>query len=318
MRDLAIAIDIGGTGTRTALVNSEGVIVERTSIRTEPQQGMDAGLRRIAAAVRQVMPDDGRRVCGIGIAAAGLVDVRRGVALSQSNLPGWQGAPLRQYFEDAFQLPTAIGNDANLAALAEQRYGAGKGASHLIYITISTGIGGGIISDGRIYSGADGFAGEVGHHTIDVHGPRCNCGNLGCLEVLASGTAMARDARSAIAAGRPSQILGLAGGDLAAISPVTIAKAAGMGDVLGHEIIDRAGTYIGFGLVNLIHLFNPRLFVIGGGVSNIGEPLFSAIRRTVAEHGIGPMSDGVRIVPAALGDDSGLLGAAALVLDRQA
>jgi len=240
------------------------------------------------------------------------------VAFSLSNLPGWTNVPLKDYFERALLLPTLVGNDANLAALGEHRFGAGRGCSDMIYITISTGIGGGVISDGKLFLGADGFAGELGHITIDPNGPRCNCGNVGCLEMLASGTAMAREARVALAAGKTSRLLDLAGGDPEAITAATVAQAFSLGDSVAEQIIHRAGVYIGIGVVTMLHLFNTRRVVLGGGVSNIGEPFFAVIQRTVKEYAITKARRYVRIVPAVLGDDVGLLGAAALVLGQQA
>jgi glucokinase len=315
MPDLALAVDIGGTRTRSALIARDGRILARTSIATNPRQGMEAGLERMADAVRQVMKDTGReQIAGIGIGAPGPTDPRRGILFSPANLPGWTDVPLTQFFASAIGVPAFAGNDANLAALGEHRFGAGRGAQDMIYLTLSTGIGGGIIADGKLFTGADGFAGEVGHQTIDVNGPRCNCGNIGCLEVLAAGPALARDARAALAAGEKSALLDLAGGDPTAISGETFARALPLGDRLAARLVERAGVYIGVGLVNLIHLFNTRLFVLGGGLTNLGEPLFAPIRQTVAERPFAIMRQQVRIVRAELGDDVGLLGAAALAL----
>ncbi len=319
MPDLAIAVDIGGTRTRAALITRSGQVLARTSIPTRPELGRESGLARMAEAVRKVMGDTPpAQIHGIGVGAPGPTEPRAGILYAPANLPGWNGTPLKSYFERTFGITTHAGNDANLAALGEHRFGAGRGCPDMIYMTISTGIGGGVIADGKVFVGADGFAGEVGHQTIDVNGPRCNCGNIGCLEVMASGTAMARDARAAVAAGEPSVMLDLAGGDPAAITGETIARAAAMGDALAARIIERAGNFIGVGIVNLIHLFNPRLIVLGGGVTNIGEPLFAAIQRIVNERAFAIMRKDVRIVRAALGDDVGLLGAAALALGQDA
>lgn len=314
MSRLAITVDIGGTRTRAALIDDSGHILTRASIATNPQQGVNAGLERMAAAIHQVMGETPQQdIAGIGLGSAGLIDSQRGILYTPANLPGWNDVPLRDYFEQAFGLPVGIGNDANLAALGEHRFGAGRGASDMVYMTISTGIGGGVISGGKLFGGAGGYAGEVGHHTIDVNGPRCNCGNIGCLETLAAGPAIARAARAAIAAGESTIILRLAGGDADAITAATIAKAAAEQDALALRVIAQAGEYIGVGVINLIHLFDTEMIVLGGGVSNIGEPLFGAIRRTVRERSFAVKRKDVPIVSAALGDDVGLLGAAALV-----
>lgn len=318
MPELALAVDIGGTRTRAALINRDGQILARASVATEPQQGVDAGLARMAAAMRQVIGQTRpEQIAGIGLGSAGLIDSHRGILYSPANLPGWHNVPLRDYVQHAFALPALIGNDANLAALGEHRFGAGRGCDDMIYMTISTGIGGGVICGGKLFNGGSGFAGEVGHHTIDANGPLCNCGNIGCLEMLASGTGMARAAHAALAAGEPSLILDLAGGDPAAITAETIARAAAQGDALAQRIIEQTGVYVGVGVINLLHLFDTNLFVLGGGVSNIGEPLFGAIRRTVSARSFTIKRKNVPIVAAALGDDVGLLGAAALVFGQE-
>lgn len=314
MSQLAIAVDIGGTNTRAALIDHEGTTLARVSIPTRPLEGAASGFRRIAAAIRQVVGATPlSAITGIGIGAPGMIDAARGLLHFAPNLPGWIDVPLTGEMARLFGLPAVAGNDANLAALGEYRFGAGRGSRHMIYMTISTGIGGGVISDGRLFVGARGFAGEIGHCTIDINGPRCGCGNIGCLEALAAGPAIARAARAALAGGAPSTLLRLAQGQPEAISGETIAEAAALGDALALRLIDQAGVYIGIGLVNLIHCFDTELFVLGGGVTNLGEPLFDAIRRTVNERAIPIMRRDARIVRAALGDDVGLLGAAALV-----
>jgi len=210
-----------------------------------------------------------------------------------------------------------VGNDANLAALAEQRFGAGQGVSDLIYITVSTGIGGGIIADNRLLLGAQGFAAEVGHQTIEAHGPRCKCGNIGCLEALAAGPAIARCARELVRTGIGTAIADLVGGDLDKITAKVVNRAAQAGDPVAIELFRQAGFYIGVGIVNLLHLFNPSLIVIGGSVTKAGDLLFEPIRATVRERAMASYYwENTPIVPATLGDDVGLLGAVALVLLR--
>jgi len=314
MKQLAIAVDIGGTHTRAALINSVGRILNRTRILTQPQLGLAAGLEEIASAIHTVIgTTPPEQISGIGVATPGLVDPWQGIAFSPVNLPGWEDVRLKDVMESRFKCPTRVGNDANLAALGEYRFGAGRGSRNMIYLTISTGIGGGIINEGQLVLGRRGFAGEVGHCTIDANGPRCRCGNLGCLEAMASGSALARDARAAIADGQASLMLRLAGGDPNAIDGEIIAQAVVRGDDLAKRLVDRAGVYIGIAIVNLMYIFDTELFVLGGGVSNLGDPLFAAIKRTVAERALPVARQDVPIVPAALGDDAGLLGAAALV-----
>ncbi len=317
MSDLVLAVDVGGTRTRAAVVNDQGRVLARTSFATRPERGVDDTLARIDSAVRQVLGTTPLAdVRGIGVTAPGPLDPWTGELFSPPNMPGWEHVPLKQYIEERFGRPTLVGNDANLAALGEHRFGAGRGVNDMIYLTISTGIGGGVILGGKLFVGAHGFAGEVGHQTVEARGPRCNCGNIGCLEIMASGPAIAREARSAIAAGEATSMLELAGGKVEAITGEHITQAALAGDALARSLYARAGFYIGVGIVNLIHLFNPDLFVLGGGVTNAGELLFAPIRQTVDERAIPIMRKGVRIERAELRDDVGLLGATALVLQQ--
>ena len=241
---------------------------------------------------------------------AGPID-QNGVVLSPPNLPGWDNTPLRSLWEEEFRVPVYIGNDCNLAALGEYRFGAGMGRDNIVYIAIGTGIGGGVIIDGRLFTGSGGLATELGHMTIDPSGPRCNCGNTGCLEALASGTAIARAAVERIQCGEASTITRLATSDLGRVTAETVQTAAISGDKLARDVIERAGRDLGIGITNLLHLFNPELVIIGGGVAMMGELILNPARKTVAERAMPGFI--VPIVPSSLGDDAGLLGAVALV-----
>lgn len=319
MQELIIGVDLGGTQIRAALADGEGRILHRASCLTLAEEGPEPVIGRIKAAIREaVHSTDWAQVVGIGIGAPGPINPWTGVIHQAPNLPGWRDVPLRDIIQKEFQVPTHLGNDANIAALAEYRFGAGQGVDDLIYMTISTGIGGGVIAGGQLLLGADGLASEVGHMTLEPHGPLCNCGNIGCLEALASGPAIARDARQRIEEGAQTIIADRAGGDLRKVTAKAVGQAAQRGDELAIELIQRAGFYIGVGIVNLIHLFNPRLFVIGGGVSKAGDLLFDPIRATVRERAMPAMRQNVRVVSAALGDDVGLLGAVALALTMEA
>ena len=315
---LIAGVDLGGTQIRAALADGEGRILRRTSCLTLAEEGLEPVIGRIKGAVYEVMGSTDRgQVQGIGVVAPGPVDPRKGVIMKAPNLSGWKNVPLKDLVEEEFGLPVLVGNDANSAALAEQRFGAGQGIADLIYITVSTGIGGGIIADNRLLLGAQGFAGEVGHQTIEAYGPRCNCGNIGCLEALAAGPAIARRARQLIRTGIGMGIADLAGGDLGKVTAKEVNQAAQAGDPIAIEIFRQAGFYIGVGIVNLLHLFNPGLIVIGGSVAKAGELLFEPIRATVRERAMASYYwENTPIVPATLGDDVGLLGAVALVLLR--
>ena len=318
MATYIISVDLGGTQIRAALSDREGNILNRVAHPTQADEGPGPVIERIKEAIRQAAGQHLGEVQAIGIASAGPLDPWKGVIIKAPNLPGWRNVPLKAIMEEEFGLPTYVGNDANLAALAEQRFGAGKGARNLIYITHSTGIGGGIIVDGRLLLGSKGLAAEVGHITIDIDGPRCGCGNIGCLEAMAAGPAIARNAVQAIKAGRKTIITDLVGGDLNRITAKEVNEAAQQGDPLGIELIRQAGELLGIGLVSLMHLFNPEIIIIGGGVSKAGELLFEPVRETVRERCMDEAYwRDTPIVPAALGDDVGLMGGIALVLSQE-
>jgi len=316
-KDLFIGIDLGGTKIITALVDTEGQIIFRDYRETEAARGPAAVMARMIDAASRVMNGGGvaaAQISAVGVAAPGPIDARSGIVTTPPNLPGWKDMPLRQLIQDELGLPTALENDANAAALAEHRFGAGVGTKHMIYVTASTGIGGGFILNGELYNGATGGAGEIGHMTILPQGPHCGCGNRGCLEALASGRAIARDARERVKCGVPTLIADLAEGDLERISAKLVAQAAAQGDMEAQEILDEAMTYLGVGMANLVNLFNPELIVIGGGLTKMGARLFDPVRRIIDRRAFRTAAQVVKIVPAQLGDDVGVLGAAAVAM----
>jgi glucokinase len=256
------------------------------------------------------------QLLGIGIAAAGLADPDRGVLISSPHIPNLREAPLKRAVEQSFGVPAYVGNDATLAALGEWYFGLKRSVANLVYVTVSTGIGGGIITNGKLYAGADGIAGEIGHMTIDVNGPRCDCGNTGCWEALASGTALAREAARKIREGASTSIAGLVGGDLSRIDAKVVFQAAQRGDKLANRLISRLAYYFGVGLANLVNIFAPELILIGGGVAKMGDSLLQPAISLVKERAYVTLAYEVEIRPALLGDDSAVLGAVAFVLDR--
>jgi glucokinase len=315
-QDLIVAVDLGGTQIRVALCDARGNILNRRADSSQAADGSAAVFARIVANIRAVT-DDWSRVRGISLGAPGTTDPFRGIILEAPNVGGMRDFPMKARLEKELDLPAFVGNDANLAALGEQRFGAGRGIADLIYVTISTGIGGGIIANNQLFLGARGFAGEVGHQTLQADGPRCNCGNIGCLEVLAAGPAIARAARDALWVGRDSQMRALCDEDPERVTGRIVTQAACAGDAVAREILARAGFYIGLGLVSLQHNFDTRLFVLGGGVAiNAWDFIFPTIQETFERYAMPSMRRGVRIVPAQLGDDAGLLGAAALVNEQ--
>ena len=318
MADQIIAVDLGGTQARAALCDANGKILERKAQPANASGGVEAVYQSVVESIGRVVSDFSS-VLGIGLASPGPLDPWRGVILEARNLGGMVDFPMKARLEKDFGLPAFIGNDANLAALGEQRYGAGRGVSHMIYMTISTGIGGGIIVDNKLFLGWRGLAGEVGHQTLDANGPLCNCGNIGCLEVLAAGPALERTARDALRAGRESKMRALVAGKINQVTGAIISEAARQGDALAIEIYERAGFLYGLGIVNLLHSFDTELFVLGGGVAiHAWDWIYPPMIATLQKHAFPSMSKDVRIIPAQLGDDAGLLGAAALVNDQMA
>ena len=317
MADQIIAVDLGGTQARAALCDADGKILRPPFKQSaNAEGGVEAVYQSVIDSIRHVALDFSR-VRGIGFGAPGPLDPWHGIILEAPNLAGMTNFPMKDRLQKDFGVPVFGGNDANLAALGEHRFGAGRGVAHMIFITISTGIGGGIIADNKLFLGWRGFAGEVGHQTIDANGPICNCGNIGCLEVMAAGPAIERDARAALRAGRQSKMNTLVGGNIDQVTGAIISQAARAGDVLANEIYDRAGFYIGLGLVSLLHNFDTQLFVIGGGVAiHAWDLIYPKMSETLTKHAFPSMSKGVRIVPAQLGDDVVLLGAAALVKEQ--
>jgi glucokinase len=236
------------------------------------------------------------------------------VVTAPPNLPGWKNVPLKRLIEEALSITAFLENDANAAALGEHRFGAGRGVQNMIYVTASTGIGGGLILNGQLYSGATGAAGEIGHMTVLPWGPYCGCGNRGCLEALASGTAIARDGRELVRRGVPTLIAELAAGNPERVTAKLVAEAADRGDIEAQEILTEAMTYLGMGMANLVNLFNPELIVIGGGLTNMGEGLFGPVRRAIERRAFPAAARAAQVVPAELGDDVGVLGAVAVAM----
>jgi len=317
--DLILGVDLGGTKILTAVANSQGKMLSRDHSITPAQKGHKAVIQSILESVHRTLERADVAISDlivIGVGAPGLLNPETGILFTSPNLPGWRDVPLRDIIQEKLGKKTFLINDANAAALGEFYFGAARGARNFIYITISTGIGGGIVIDGKIYSGAIGAAGEVGHMTIDDDGPICNCGNRGCWEALASGTALARDARYRIEEGVKTSILEYADGDMKKITAQVIHSAARQGDSLAKELIGRTGYYVGVGLANLVNIFNPELIVIGGGLSNIGDMLFEPAFKVAGERAYKEAFQAVRFASAELGRNSGVLGAVAFALQE--
>lgn len=313
-----VGVDIGGTNivVGTVAEDGSGVFGVRADA-TRPEQGAEAVIARIARLVEasiveteQVAGVARARIAGVGIGSPGPLDRERGVVLMTPNL-GWKNLPLRQLVSDAVGLPATLDNDANCAVYGEWWVGAARGSRYLVGLTIGTGIGGGIVIEGKLYHGVSDAAGEIGHTTIDSTGRRCKCGNYGCLEAYASGPNIAARAVEGIEAGAETRLAGYVGGDLAKITAQTVYEAAHDGDEYALEVVRETAKLLGAGVANLINIFNPDTVVIAGGVTLAGDKLFVPLRAEVSRRAFKPAVEHCRIVPAELPGTAGVFGAAA-------
>ncbi len=310
-----IAIDLGGTNIRAALCDDSGAILKRFKQLTHPELGAPAVIDRIAEAARAVLPDTGdpstrsEQITGVGVASPGPIDPYSGTVLYAANLY-WHDVALRDELQRRLGLPVTVGNDANLAALGEQKYGAGRGVRDLVYITLSTGIGCGVILNDQLVLGHRGLATEIGHMVIDYNAPPGDSGVPGCFEHYAAGPGIARLAQAKAREHAGTKMIELAGG-VSKITSKEVGEAAQAGDALALDVVHETARIIGLGMVNALHLFDPAMIIVGGSVSLMGEMLLEPVRETIERHAMPPYR-GRPLAPAQLGDDSGLLGAAAL------
>ena len=308
---LAVGVDAGGTKVRGLLVDTtEGTVLDRRTVGT-PAEDSEASLRAIVAVARELM--DGGDVLAVGVGAAGMVD-RHGVMRFAPNV-AWRDVPIRDEVEAATGLHTVVDNDANAAAWGEFRYGAGRDSTDMLLVTVGTGIGGGLVSAGRLLRGAHGFAGEIGHIIVEPGGPRCGCGNLGCWEQVASGRALDRLGREAARRQRTSTLARMAGGDPESVTGRLVAEAARTGDPVSVHVLEEVGRRLGEGIAGLVNAFDPEVVVVGGGVADVGDPFLDPARRAFEETVEAPKHrPRVPIVPAVLGNDAGAVGAADLAV----
>ena len=298
---LAAAIDVGGTKIAIGIVDAQGRILAQGETPTAPEQGYQAGLDRSSGILRRLLEESGLNVDGIGIGSTGPIDPETGIYGVVGTLPGWEGSPLAADLESRFGVRVAVENDADAAALGEAKWGAGRGSQSLLYVTISTGIGVGILLDGKLYRGARGAHPEIGHHVVDWSGPLCYCGANGCWETLASGPALESwmNARRDVA-----------------LSASEICELARQGDTLALQATRREAQYIGLGLANLVTMFCPQTIVIGGGMLRSADlllaPALDVVKRICTQVPV----ENTSIVLAGLGAQSGLLGAACVWFHR--
>jgi glucokinase len=311
-----IGTDVGGTKVAAGLVDSQGHIQSQARGPMVTNQGAEAALDSVISVIKQVADAVQQHafIRGIGICSPGPLDPVTGVVINPPNLPCWRNFPLAAEISRLYGVPVKVDNDANAAALAEARWGAGRGYRNIFYACIGTGIGTGIVFDGSIYHGRTGAAAEGGHVTIDYRGPRCGCGKLGCVEALASGPAIARRAREALSSNSSahSSMLDLAHGKIDGITSEIVGRAYSAGDPLASKILGETIELLSVWLGNTIDLLEPDVIIMGGGVSSMLNPFFPAIHENLPQHCINSRCQEIPIVPAFYGEDAGIAGGAAL------
>jgi glucokinase len=311
-----LGIDIGGTAIKLAIVWSDGRLARAESIPTEADAGPERALVRLLEGIRRLGADEGLETAemrAVGLASAGIVDADRNIVLDAPNLRSWQEFPFAGRLGDALQVPAFLENDVNAMAFGEWHCGAGQRTRSLLCLTLGTGVGGGIVLDGRIYRGAHGGAGEVGHVTVQRDGPECTCGSTGCLERYVGARWIVERARGHLARdSRPSR---LRDGSLEALSPRVVSEAAEAGDAIAAAVLEETGVWLGVGLASLANVLDPERIVVGGGIARAGNALFEPARRTLRARAMS-VQRAVEVVPAALGNDAAVVGAALLALDR--
>jgi len=314
----SIGVDLGGTNIVCAIVNYQGKIVNRLKVPTFAERGKEATIKRIIETIHEnivqsnIALDD---IIGIGIGAPGPLDTKRGVINFAPNLPGWRDVPLKKILEVEFSMKVVLENDANAAAWGERCFGIGRGVDNLVCFTLGTGIGGGIIIDSKIYHGSNYGAAELGHMTVNKDGPRCNCGNYGCLEAYSSATGIKNRIKSRIKEGIKSDFLNFDSDDelLDSIRLKSIFETARKGDKLTKDIVEEAISYLGIAIANITNILNPEMVVLVGGITNEGDKLLIPLKEEVKKRAFYSNYKSLKIVIGKLGGNAGVLGAAALL-----
>ena len=311
MKKYVIGVDLGSTKISTAISTIEGNILANVVLPTKAEEGEAAVLGRIVQSIDEVIVGSSTSIDeieAIGIGSPGPLDAKKGIIITTPNLP-FKDYNLVQPLKEKYNIPVYLDNDANAAAIGEYMFGAGKGKNSIVYFTVSTGVGGGAVLDGKVYRGHTSNALEIGHTTVDPNGPRCNCGNLGCLEAMSSGTAIAKKGKEAVSTNVETSLK-----KHDTVTSYEVFKEAEAGDEVAKDIIDNALTYLGIGVANAIATFDPEMIIIGGGVSKAGDIVFDTLKKVVNKRCFKSMAESCEIVPAGLGSDAGVVGAVALAI----
>ncbi len=313
---IAIGIDIGGMSIKGAAVDSNGRVYEKFSMPFIKGEPGEETIRKLAETVKEYIAANGleNKIAGIGLGSPGTLDVKNGIVNYANNL-GWENLHVADIFHEVLPYPVRLTNDANAATLGEAKFGAGKSYQNIIMLTLGTGVGGGIIIDGRLYEGNEGKGAELGHSVIVVDGEQCTCGRKGCLETYASATALIRETKKAMRSYKRSLLWKLCP-DIDLVSGKIPFEAAKQGDKVAIEVLDNYIKYLGEGILNFCNIFRPNVIVLSGGIANAGDYLFDRVNKYVEERYYGyKMTPAVKVVPAELGYDSGKIGAAALFFE---
>ncbi|MBQ8635460.1 ROK family protein [bacterium] len=315
MKKYRVGVDIGGTNIKIALVDFDGKIIYSNTVPTRAEMGYEAGVNNIKQAIKELMTEtgaDAKTIEAIGFGLPGQIDYKEGMVKNLPNIPGWVNIPLAKIIEDEFSIPTRLDNDVRCAALGELNFGAGKDCENLICITVGTGIGSGIVLNGKLVRGATNAAGEIGHIKMDLTGgPLCGCGDYGCFEAYASGPAIVTMAKEYISGGKSAKYKEMATDGI--ITPYIVAQAALQGDAVSIQIFKQMGKIIGTGLASVVNLLNPEKIIIGGGVADAGDILLNPIRAAIIDRAMPIQGAAVQVVPAQLANSAGVIGASLLI-----
>lgn len=311
-----VGVDIGGTNVKIALVNKKGEISYPKTVPTRAEMGYEYTIGNITQCIKDLITEANlstNQIEGIGFGFPGQIDCEKGVVRILPNIPGWIDVPIAEIMQKEFNVPVKVDNDVRCMALAELNYGAGAGCQNLICITVGTGIGSGLVINGKLVRGASNAAGEIGHIKLEMHdGQICGCGDTGCFEAYASGPSIVALAKEYIAGGKGTKYRELAG-SVDAITPAIVCQAAQQGDVVAKRIFTKMGEYLGIGLASVVNLLNPEKIVIGGGVADAGDILFDPLRKTLKDRAMPIQGAAVEVVHAELGNSAGLIGASLLI-----
>jgi len=309
----AIGVDLGGTNIKIGIVSEKGKLIKSTLIKTDADDGPKKVISNIQKVIEEILIKNKFKIQGIGIGCPGVISIKKGVVENAPNLPGWKKVKLGPIIKNKFGYKVHLENDANAAAIGELIFGSGKRFDSFVMVTLGTGVGGGIVFNKKIFRGEFGAAGEIGHISIDVNGPKCNCGSTGCIEAYAGNSYLKKQIRSELHNYPDSIVWKLIHDDLANVSPRIIQAAAEKHDAYARFVIERMGKQLGAALASLSNLLDISTFIIGGGVAGFGKPLFNSTRVTISERVLSPLRSRVLVIPAKLKTEAGIKGASSLV-----